>query len=232
MRNDPSLPNSPFGVPIVVTLVQTEVCRPSRTTRCLDDDRIEHLGRHPFVVHVRTRDQRGDWNTAPISQHVAFDAKLCAIGRIGPSEVPLLELSPSRYRAMPIVVANLDAGRNSAPSLRRVSQTHRPHTTLRSDGGTSIQNQSRSASPSTDSLFATGTRYQLGSAGSPAVVSLRAHQPSCVATVVRTAPTKRLASPRTSRPCRATPIICVAKQVFVHVRVCVCVCEVLGPALS
>ena len=90
VRNDPAFANSGFDVGVVISLVQTEVLRASRATRCPQWNSIEHLSHHPLVVHVRTCDQRGDRHAPTIRENVPFHAEFPPVRRVPPCIAPPL----------------------------------------------------------------------------------------------------------------------------------------------
>lgn len=73
-----------FGVLVVVALVQAQVLGPSRTSRRLQRDRVEHRTDHPLVVHVRRRRSHGQRHSSSISEDVSFHAEFPSVRRIRP----------------------------------------------------------------------------------------------------------------------------------------------------
>jgi hypothetical protein len=88
--NDATCPGFVLWVGVVVPLVEAQVHRPTRTSRCADEDGVERGAHHPFIVHVRSRQGDGERNASAVSQNVAFAAEFCAIGRIRAGEFPPL----------------------------------------------------------------------------------------------------------------------------------------------
>lgn len=77
-------------IAVVVSLVETEMRRPTRTARRSERHGVQCLAGHPLVVNVRAGQRDCDRNSSSIGEHVAFRAKLSAISRIGPGEPPPL----------------------------------------------------------------------------------------------------------------------------------------------
>jgi hypothetical protein len=86
--DDSSTADCGFRVGEVVALVQAQVHRSARTARPTQDDCVQHLDDQPLVVHVGSRDLRGQRHAAPVRQDVAFDPLFCTVRRVGTREVP------------------------------------------------------------------------------------------------------------------------------------------------
>lgn len=88
VRDDPTDANFNLSVQVVVALVQTQVLGASWTTRCSNDDRVEHIGDEPFVVHVRCRDAHRYRHASPVGQDVSLHPAFRTVRRVGTSVVP------------------------------------------------------------------------------------------------------------------------------------------------
>ena len=88
VRLDSTQPHRDLGVAIVVSLVEAELLRPTRTARCSKGHGIERLAGHPLVVDVRAGQRDGDRDAASVGEDVTFRSKFSAISRIGPGELP------------------------------------------------------------------------------------------------------------------------------------------------
>ena len=85
---DPANTDGRFRVPVVVTLVQAEVFRPSGPARSAHDHGVEDLGNESLVVDVRAGDLGCQRNTPAVGQDVALDAAFRAIRGVRAREVP------------------------------------------------------------------------------------------------------------------------------------------------
>ncbi len=90
VRDDPPTANDGFRVGKVVALVQAQMLRPSWSPRGSEHDRVEHVGHHPLVVHVGSRDQHGQGHATPIREDVAFHPEFRAIRRVRTRGAPPL----------------------------------------------------------------------------------------------------------------------------------------------
>ena len=88
VRNDPPLAHGGFRIGVVVALVQAQMLRAAWAPRGAEHDGVEHLGHHPFVVHVGAGDAHGHGDAAPIREDVAFHPECRAIRGVRPCRAP------------------------------------------------------------------------------------------------------------------------------------------------
>lgn len=90
VRGDAPPAHGGFGIGVVVALVQAQMCWAARAPRGAEHDGVEHLGHHPFVVHVGAGDAHGQGDAAPIREDVAFHPEFRAIRGVRPRSAPPL----------------------------------------------------------------------------------------------------------------------------------------------
>jgi hypothetical protein len=88
VRCDSAHPNGGSGIDVVVSLVEAQVLRTTRTTRPTQHDRVEHLRHEPLVVYVRRSDQHREGNAALIGEHMSFYPEFPAVRRVPPCVAP------------------------------------------------------------------------------------------------------------------------------------------------
>ena len=88
MRLDTSSSNCSFGILVVVSFVETEVARTTRSSRRSNGHRVERLADHPLVVDVGAGQRNANRDAATIGQYMPFSAELAPIGGIRPCKVP------------------------------------------------------------------------------------------------------------------------------------------------
>lgn len=90
VRDDASTSDSSFAVGVVVAFVQAEMTWATRTEQSAKHDGVEHVGDQPLVVHVCSRDKRGQRNAAAIAENVSFHAEFPSVRRVRPRVAPPL----------------------------------------------------------------------------------------------------------------------------------------------
>ena len=90
VRDDSPTAHGGFRIGVVIALVQAQMLRASWATRGAEDDRVEHVGHHPLVVHVGAGDEHGQGHAAPIRKDVTFHPEFRAIRRVRPRGAPPL----------------------------------------------------------------------------------------------------------------------------------------------
>jgi hypothetical protein len=94
---------------VVVALVETDVLGTPWSARSADIHGVEGRTHHVHVVDVGACQRDGQWHALTIYENVAFGAELCAIGRIGPRELP-------PFGALTLALSR-DAQSHSMPTL-------------------------------------------------------------------------------------------------------------------
>ena len=79
-----------FGLAVVVAFVETQVHGAANPTTASQWDGVERFSNHPLVVNVGASDLNSQGNTTRIGQHMALDASLGAVRRVGTGQVPPL----------------------------------------------------------------------------------------------------------------------------------------------
>jgi hypothetical protein len=87
---DLAQPDLLLRIAVVVSLIETEMRRPTRTARCSERHGVQCRASHPLVMNVRAGQRDCNRDSSSIREHVPFRAKLSAISRIGPGECPPL----------------------------------------------------------------------------------------------------------------------------------------------
>jgi len=83
VRANSTCSNLAIDVVEVVALVEAQILRPPRTSRCSHDDGVHRRDRSPLVVHVGSRDLRRQRHASSIGQDVTLDPGLASVRRIG-----------------------------------------------------------------------------------------------------------------------------------------------------
>ena len=84
VRANSTCSNLAIDVVEVVALVEAQILRPPRTSRCSHHDGVHRRDCRPLVVHIGGSDLRGQRHASSIGQDVTFDAGLASVRRIGP----------------------------------------------------------------------------------------------------------------------------------------------------
>jgi hypothetical protein len=90
VRCDAARSDGGLDIRVVVAFVEAQMLGTPWTTRTAEHNRVERIGDEPLVVDVRARNLSCDRHSTPICEHVALDAPLGAIGRVGTRLVPPL----------------------------------------------------------------------------------------------------------------------------------------------
>ena len=88
MGDDPAQASSHLAIRVVISLVETQIARTTRPSRCAKRDRIQRRSDQPLVVDIRSRYGDRERNAAAIGQDMAFGTEFGPIGGVGAREVP------------------------------------------------------------------------------------------------------------------------------------------------
>jgi hypothetical protein len=90
VRRDAARSDGGLDIRVVVAFVEAQMLGTSWAPRTAEHNRVERIGDEPLVVDVRSGDLSRHRHATTLCEHVALDAPLRAIGRVGTGQIPPL----------------------------------------------------------------------------------------------------------------------------------------------